>query len=174
MAKTKGSKKLPSERKPKVMSSEKAGIQFPVQRCRRKYADRIGNGAAVFMAAALEYLVAEILELGGNAAKDNRKVRINPRHLVLAIRNDDEISKLLRNVTIAEGGVLPYIHSQLLPKAVGNEASAKSGPGNVVHSEETPAIPQSSSQPKKAAPVKRAYKKKLVPSDVVDGTGDAQ
>ena len=41
---------------------------------------------------------------------------IVPRHIQLAIRNDEELSKLLGKVTIAAGGVLPNIHSVLLPK----------------------------------------------------------
>lgn len=57
-----------------------------------------------------------MLELAGNAARDNKKSRIIPRHLLLAIRNDDELGKLLHGVTIANGGVLPNIHSVLLPK----------------------------------------------------------
>merc|ERR1711985_142482 len=107
--------------KKSITKSAKAGLQFPVGRVRRylkagKNATRIGSGAPVYLAAVMEYLAAEVLELAGNAARDNKKARIIPRHIQLAIRNDEELSKLLSTVTIAAGGVLPNIHSVLLPK----------------------------------------------------------
>ena len=101
--------------------SVRAGLQFPVGRVHRvlrrgNYAERIGGGAPVYLAAVLEYLAAEVLELAGNAARDNKKTRIIPRHLQLAIRNDEELNKLMSGVTIAQGGVLPNIQAVLLPK----------------------------------------------------------
>ncbi|KAF4681508.1 histone h2a [Perkinsus olseni] len=101
--------------------SAKAGLQFPVGRIARylkkgRYAKRVGSGAPVYLAAVLEYLVAEILELAGNAARDHKKTRIIPRHIQLAVRNDEELNKFLAGVTLASGGVLPNIHTTLLPK----------------------------------------------------------
>merc|ERR1712066_951931 len=101
--------------------SARAGVQFPVGRIARYmrqggYAKRVGAGAPVYVAAVLEYLCAELLELAGNAARDNKKQRIVPRHIQLAVRNDEELNKLLNNTTIANGGVLPNIHAVLLPK----------------------------------------------------------
>ena len=89
--------------KKSTTASAKAGLQFPVGRIGRylrqgKYATRMGAGAPVYLAAVLEYLCAEILELAGNAARDNKKSRIVPRHITLAVKNDEELNKLLGGV----------------------------------------------------------------------------
>lgn len=69
----------------------------------------------------------QVLELAGNAARDNKKTRIVPRHIQLAVRNDEELSKLLGDVTIANGGVMPNIHNLLLPKKTGTSSKGAGG-----------------------------------------------
>ena len=75
--------------------SKRAGLQFPTARLNRymrkgKYAARVSPGAGVYMGAVLEYLCAEVLELAGNAARDNKKSTIGARHIALAVYNDEE------------------------------------------------------------------------------------
>ncbi|XP_057675983.1 core histone macro-H2A.1 isoform X2 [Corythoichthys intestinalis] len=136
----------------KTSRSTKAGVIFPVGRMLRyikrglpKY--RIGVGAPVYLAAVLEYLTAEILELAGNAARDNKKGRVTPRHILLAIANDEELNQLLKGVTIAAGGVLPNIHPELLAKKRGAKGKL-----------ETPLSP---APEKKAKPAKKPASKKM-------------
>ena len=118
-------------KKPYRTTSSRAGLQFPVMRVRRylkkgQYGKPRGLGGSIYLAAVMEYLTAEILELAGNAARDNKKSRIIPRHIVLAVKNDEELNGLLKNVTISQGGVLPNIQSVLLPKKSPLRLSAKS------------------------------------------------
>ncbi|XP_009464280.1 PREDICTED: core histone macro-H2A.2 isoform X2 [Nipponia nippon] len=114
----------------KLSRSSRAGVIFPVGRMMRylkkgTYKYRIGVGAPVYMAAVIEYLAAEILELAGNAARDNKKGRIAPRHILLAVANDEELNQLLKGVTIASGGVLPRIQPELLAKKRGAKGKSE-------------------------------------------------
>ncbi|MCL4131984.1 UNVERIFIED_CONTAM: hypothetical protein GTU68_065643 [Idotea baltica] len=104
-----------------ISKSQRANVLFPVGRLHRylkegthKY--RIGIGAAVYAASVIEYLTAEVLELAGNTARDSKKSRITPRHILFAVATDIELHDLLQNVTIASGGVIPHIHPHLLAK----------------------------------------------------------
>lgn len=60
-----GGRKAGGPKGKSVSKSIKAGLQFPVGRITRflkkgRYAQRLGGGAPVYMAAVLEYLAAEV------------------------------------------------------------------------------------------------------------------
>ncbi|XP_065703359.2 histone H2A type 1-H-like [Patagioenas fasciata] len=101
---------------PRKTKSAKTHLQFPVGRVYRllkrgNYTDRISHGAAV-----LESLITEIMELVVIAAWENKRARVTPRDIQLAVRNDDELHEVFSRVTITEGGVLPNVLPELLPK----------------------------------------------------------
>ncbi|KAL4708728.1 hypothetical protein ACJJTC_002563 [Scirpophaga incertulas] len=104
--------------------SARSGLIYPVPRIQKslikgKYAKRCGYGSAIFLTAVLEYLSCEILELSKNAAVCCNRKTISPRHILLAIRNDEELNKLLGGVVISMSGVVPHIHKELVPTKPG-------------------------------------------------------
>ncbi len=54
---------------------------------------KVSNDVAIRITAIIEYLVAEIVELGGNATRDKRKTRMTIEHVITAIQNDEELNK---------------------------------------------------------------------------------
>ncbi|EPB65237.1 core histone H2A/H2B/H3/H4 [Ancylostoma ceylanicum] len=92
--------------------SVRAGLVFPVARVHRALKNirpggRVSLKASIYLAAVLEYLVAEVVEIGGNASKDDGKRRIEPRHLCVAINFDAELNKLVNKAVFSEGGLVP-------------------------------------------------------------------
>ena len=108
----------------KVISmSKRAGLTFPVGRLRRylkrgRYAPRIGKGAAIFLAAVIEYVAAEVLEIAGDETKKQQRKTISPRHIMLAIKRDEELNLVCSDVIFPHSGVIENIPSVLLPKKI--------------------------------------------------------
>ena len=118
------SSRSPSKSKKKAASGGKqktamvCGIEFPPTRCTRlirKVAptDRVSANAGVALAAALEYLCAEIVEAAGDVAKESGFKRIKPRHITLAVKNDDHMSSVFGDATMANGGVIPRVEPEV-------------------------------------------------------------
>ena len=111
-----------------VPGTTKAGLVFAPSRCTRylrsgRYCDRVGQGAGVFMAGAIEYLVRELLEIAGDQAEQAKKLTIKPKHIALAVRNDEELTKLMATIQISEGGFKSSIHEFLFPKKSGKKGA---------------------------------------------------
>ena len=81
-----------------------------------RFSERTSKSAGVFMGAILEYITCEIVELASSAAEEKKKSTITPRHLQLALSNDEELNKLFVAATISGGGVTPNVHAFLFGK----------------------------------------------------------
>jgi hypothetical protein len=75
--------------------SESAGLVFPVAQAGAFASLMSGmviqGSAAVFLAAVLQYITSEILELAGKACKVLDTTAVQPRHIMLAIEGDEEL-----------------------------------------------------------------------------------
>ena len=83
--------------------SGRAGLMFPVARVGTVIRTVVGSDmrvtkeAPAFLAAVLEYLVSELLYLGGRVAFDNKRVRVQPSDLSTAVTNDYDFENLFKN-----------------------------------------------------------------------------
>ena len=119
--KAKPSAKKDGAKKAGITGQARAGLLLAPARVLRlmrrdRLTARMGRSSSVVMAAMMEYITSEIIEISGEQAKKAGRHRIKPRDIQLAISGDDELSKLCRNITISEGGRPPHINPALLPK----------------------------------------------------------
>ncbi|GAA5864559.1 hypothetical protein JCM1840_000543 [Sporobolomyces johnsonii] len=121
----------------RLSRSQRAGLQFPVGCIHRflRKGKNIGTDAPVYLTAVLEYLTAEVLELAGNAARDQKRARITPRHIQLAVRNDEELDQLLKHIIIGQGGVVPKVHPVSDKKVIKGGTGRKGRPDSQASAE---------------------------------------
>jgi histone H2A len=110
-------------------TSAKAGLIFPVGRVgsllrKGRYAKRVSASASTYLTAVLEYLTAELLELSAKAVPAKTK-RVTPRAITVAVRHDDDLGSLLKDVTLSRGGIVSNVHAALKKKSkAGKKSSA--------------------------------------------------
>ena len=80
------------------------------------------------MAATLNYLASEVLELAGEITAEKKKKTIMPHHIAQAMRADEEIVKMMADVQMHKGGHGSNIHPFLLPAKKGKGRAAEDGP----------------------------------------------
>jgi histone H2A len=119
MVAAKGKAKGKATGNKQVSRSAKAGLSFPVGRIARmlkngRYSERVGMGAPIYLAAVLEYLVAEILEVSVMVVRQNKKNRIIPRYIFLGLKEDEEFNKLFAH-TIITSSPSNHPHCRILP-----------------------------------------------------------
>jgi histone H2B len=120
---TKAITKFNSEKKNGSLA-RKAGLVFPPSRCRKFLTQsetrgfRAGSHPGVYMAAVVEYLCAEILELAGNSARERKKVTISMKDLTLAVFNDSELTHLMKHLKIKlfNAGMISGMPTESLPE----------------------------------------------------------
>lgn len=149
-----------SEKTAPVSRSASAGLTFPVTRVENimrslSNVERVSGTAAVYMAAVLEYVIAELLEIAGRVTAESKKMRITPRHIKLAILNDAELSRLFSGV-ILSGGVAAYVEESLIKH---KSRSTKKAPKTESEKEEPKKAPAKKKPPAKSVAAKKGGKK---------------
>lgn len=114
------------EPKQRISKKQRAGLTLPVSRIYRqmkegRIADRISDKSAITLASVIEYLTAEILEIAGEQClaerkKNALKTTIKPRHILLGIRQDEEMSQFVGDIMIPHSGAVESIHPELQNK----------------------------------------------------------
>jgi histone H3/H4 len=116
--------KFTEEDKKNTSRQGKAGIIFPPS-ISEKFLRNFGfskimvtKNAPVYLAAVLEYITVDILQISADMANENKRVRITIRDLELSVRTDPELTSLFDKCSICfiGGGVVPSIHHSLLTK----------------------------------------------------------
>ena len=124
-----------NSKKPTVSKSSRADLEMPVGRIGRHlrrgcYFKRYSDASAVYIAAVLEFLVGEVLDLAGTVCKVEGRKRIVPTNIFKGIQEDDGLVDLFSNIVISEGGFNENIHESLLHLKKKSKSRSKSQTGS--------------------------------------------
>lgn len=92
------------EKRKNTRKEKRAGLTIGtalVKKAIDAYYSSFSDEFVIALTATMEYMIAEIMELSGNVASDNRKRTISVYHMLTAIRKDDELRLLFDRLNIA-------------------------------------------------------------------------
>ena len=121
------SKKAPANlRKKPVTGAQRASITIPPAKVMRllrrdRLSKRSSMSAGVYLAATMDYIAHEIFDMALDQMKLAKKRRITPRHLMLGIDADNELSKLLAGAIFAQAGKPVHLLPELEKKKKGGK-----------------------------------------------------
>ena len=100
----------------------KAGRTVPPSRVNRAMKlrsglKRVGGTAPVYMAAVMEYVAAEILEVACNSTANAKRKRVTPEDISIALRSDADLQKVCGGLALYTGDRLESVAKALVPKA---------------------------------------------------------
>lgn len=111
--------KYKNSKKIKLAKENHAGLKFKISTTYsliKKHINKdnsVFEDATIFLTAVLEYITAEILDLSGSLARENKKIQITPRDIFITIENDSELNNMFKGYFLGTG-VIPDINDELL------------------------------------------------------------
>ena len=92
-------------------AGEASASGFPAARVAERMARRIAapsvaSDAPEFMAAVLEVVASQVLQRAGDAAAAGSSGRIEPHHIRVAVREDEDLTRLVGAEALEQGGLL--------------------------------------------------------------------
>ncbi len=102
----------------------------PVGRVRRRlqtggYVDICSPTAPVFLAAVMEYVTREWLDVAIDVTNERKRSTITPRILMMAKKTDEDLDALLRRYHVCGGGVVPIAKDARLARMAARAAASK-------------------------------------------------
>ena len=83
-----------------------AQVEAHVSRVTSAVAPSVASDAPQYMAAVLQVVAAQMLQRAGDAARDGQSARIEPHHIRVAVRGDDDLARLVGEEALEQGGLL--------------------------------------------------------------------
>lgn len=87
----------------------------------------VSEKAQIYLAAIIEYIASQYLEVAGNTTRDGKRKNVTTRDIYVASAEDEDLTNLMHRVNFSwiGAGVIPYIHEAFIPTKDKRRKNAK-------------------------------------------------